>query len=162
MKSQILTFFEGEINGVKFNNEQIYYSTEYILDEIEEQFGEVYNDIFVNNLQYVIERYMNTIDYASYAKLENSMTTDIENTKSFEEIKFSEPYIQQLNDDLSQGLNSSFSIHKTYQDYLFRFKKWECEIRRCYFHIIRLTYISTTCHIIFIRKKIWTKKNPLF
>ena len=104
MKSQILTFFEGEINGVKFNNEQIYYSTEYILDEIEEQFGEVYNDVFVNNLQYVIERYMNTIDYPSYAKLENSMTTDIENAKSFEEIKFSEPYIQQLNDDLSQGL----------------------------------------------------------
>ena len=47
MKSQIFTFFEGEINGVKFNNEQIYYSTEYILDEIEEQFGEVYNDVFV-------------------------------------------------------------------------------------------------------------------
>lgn len=104
MKSQILTFFEGEINDVKFNDEQLYYSTEYILDTIEEQFGEVYNDIFVNNLQYVIERYMNTIDYASYAKLENSMTTDIENAKSFEEIKFSEPYIQQLNDDLSQEL----------------------------------------------------------
>ena len=32
------------------------------------------------------------------------MTTDIENANSFEEIKFSEPYIQQLNDDLSQGL----------------------------------------------------------
>lgn len=104
MKSQILTFFKGEINGVKFNNEQIYYSTEYILDEIEEQFGEIYNDDFVNSLQYVIERYMNTIDYPSYAKLENSMTTDIKNAKSFEEIKFSEPYIQQLNDDLSQGM----------------------------------------------------------
>ena len=104
MESQILTFFEGEINGVKFNNEQIYYSTEYILDEIEEQFGEIYNNTFVNNLQYVIERYMNTIDYPSYAKLENSMTTNILNAKSFEEIKFSEPYIQQLNYDLSQGL----------------------------------------------------------
>ena len=110
MKSQILTFFEGEINGVKFNNEQIYYSTEYILDEIEEQFGEVYNDIFVNNLQYVIERYMNTIDYPSYAKLENSMTTEIENAKSFEQIKFSEPYVQQLNDDLSQGLYTKWLL----------------------------------------------------
>lgn len=110
MKSQILTFFEGEINGVKFNNEQIYYSTEYILDEIEEQFGEVYNDVFVNNLQYVIERYINTIDYPSYAKLENSMTTDIENANSFEEIKFSEPYIQQLNDDLSTGLYTKWAF----------------------------------------------------
>lgn len=104
MKSQILTFFEGEINGVKFNNEQIYYSTEYILDEIEEQFGEVYNNIFVNNLQYIIERYMTTVDYPSYAKLESIMTSNIENANSFEEIKFTEPYIQQLNDDLSQGM----------------------------------------------------------
>ena len=104
MKSQILTFFEGEINGVKFNNEQIYYSTECILDKIEEQFGEVYNDVFVNNLQYVIERYMNSIDYPSYAKLESIMTSNIGNADSFEEIKFSEPYIQQLSDDLSKGL----------------------------------------------------------
>ena len=104
MESKILTFFEGEINGVKFNNEQIYYSTEYILDEIEEQFGEVYNDVFVNNLQYVIERYMNTIDYSSYAKLESIMTSNIENAETFEKIIFTEPYIQQLNDDLSQGL----------------------------------------------------------
>lgn len=110
MKSKILTKFEAEINGIKFNDEKIYYSTEYILDEIEEQFGEVYNDIFINNLQYVIERYMNTIDYPSYAKLENSITTDIENANSFEEIKFSEPYIQQLNDDLSQGFYTKWRL----------------------------------------------------
>ena len=83
MESKILTPFQGEINGIKFNDEKIYYSTEYILDTIEEQFGEVYNDTFVNNLQYVIERYMNTVDYPSYTELENSMTTDIENAKSF-------------------------------------------------------------------------------
>ena len=117
MKSQILTFFEGEINGVKFNNEQIYYSTECILDEIEEQFGEVYNDIFINNLQYIIERYMNTIDYPLYAKLENSMTTDIENANSFEEIKFSEPYIQQLNDDLSQGFYTKWAFSQFQQQF---------------------------------------------
>ena len=110
MESKILTPFQGEINEIKFNVEKIYYSTEYILDTIEDQFGEVYNDTFVNNLQYVIERYMNTVDYPSYAELENSMTSDIENAKSFEEIKFSEPYIQQLNDDLSQGLYTKWSF----------------------------------------------------
>ena len=104
MKSQILTFFEGEINSVKFNNEQIYYLTEYILDKIEEQFGEVYNDIFINDLKYVIERYINKMDYASYAELENLMTAYIEDAKTFEKIIFTEPYIQQLKDDLSQGL----------------------------------------------------------
>ena len=104
MKSQILTFFEGEINGVKFNNEQIYYSTEYILDEIEEQFGELYNDIFINDLKYIIERYINKMDYASYAELENLMTAYIEDAKTFEQIVFTEPYIQYLNEGLSTGL----------------------------------------------------------
>lgn len=117
MESKILTLFKGEINGIEFNDEQTYYSTEYILDTIEEQFGEVYNDVFVNNLQYVIERYMNTIDYPSYAKLENSMTTDIENANSFEEIKFLEPYIQQLNDDLSQGLYTKWAFSPFQQQF---------------------------------------------
>ena len=104
MKSQILTFFEGEINDVKFNDEQLYYSTEYILDKIEEQFGEVYNDDFVEELRNFINIYMNKMDYQSYAKLESIMTSNIENAKSFEQIIFTEPYIQYLNDGLSSGL----------------------------------------------------------
>lgn len=104
MKSQILTKFKAEINSVKFDDEKIYYSTEYILDTIEEQFGEVYNDIFINDLKYVIDRYINKMDYASYAKLENLMTAYIEDAKTFEKIVFTEPYIQYLNDGLSKGL----------------------------------------------------------
>ena len=104
MKSQILTFFEGEINGIKFNNEQIYYSTEYILDTIEEQFGEIYNQFFVEDLKYVIDNYINKMDYPSYAELENLMTAYIEDAKTFEQIIFTEPHIQYLNDGLSKGL----------------------------------------------------------
>lgn len=104
MKSQILTKFEAEINSVKFDDEKIYYSTEYILETIEDQFGEIYNDIFVNDLKYVIDRYINKMDYASYAKLENLMTAYIEDAKTFEQIIFTEPHIQYLNDGLSKGL----------------------------------------------------------
>lgn len=104
MKSQILTFFEGEINGVKFNDEQLYYSTEYILDTIEEQFGEIYNDDFVEELRNFIDIYMNNMDYPSYAKLESIMTSNIEDAETFEEIVFTEPYIQQLSDGLPKGI----------------------------------------------------------
>lgn len=104
MKSQILTMFVGEINGVKFNDEQLYYSTEYILDTIEEQFGEVYNDDFVKELRNFIDIYMNNMDYPSYAKLESIMTSNIEDAETFERIIFTEPYIQHLNDGLSTGL----------------------------------------------------------
>lgn len=104
MKSQILTMFVGEINGVKFNDEQLYYSTEYILDTIEEQFGDVYNDDFVKELRNFIDIYMNNMDYPSYAKLESIMTSNIEDAETFEKIIFTEPYIQHLNDGLSKGL----------------------------------------------------------
>ena len=104
MKSQILTFFEGKINDVKFNDEQLYYSTEYILDKIEEQFGEIYNDDFVEKLRNFIDTYMNNMDYPSYAKLESIMTSNIEDAETFEKIVFTEPYIQQLSDGLSKGI----------------------------------------------------------
>lgn len=104
MKSKILTTFEGEINGIKFDDEKIYYSTEYILDAIEEQFGEVYNDDFVKELRNFIDIYMNNMDYPSYAKLESIMTSNIEDAETFERIIFTEPYIQYLNDGLSKGL----------------------------------------------------------
>lgn len=104
MKSQILTKFEAEINSVKFDDEKIYRSTEYILETIEDEFGELYNDIFINDLKYVIERYINKMDYASYAELENLMTAYIEDAKTFEQIVFTEPYIQYLNEGLSTGL----------------------------------------------------------
>lgn len=110
MKSQILTFFEGEINGIKFNDEQIYYSTEYILDTIEEQFGEIYNDDFVEELKNFINIYRNKMDYPSYAKLESIMTSNIEDAETFEEIIFTEPYIQYLNDGLPEGLYTKWLL----------------------------------------------------
>lgn len=104
MESKILTPFQGEINGIKFNDEKIYYSTEYILDTIEDHFNEIYNDEFVEELRNFINIYMNNMDYPSYSKLENIMISNIEDAESFEKIVFTEPYIQHLNDGLSQGI----------------------------------------------------------
>lgn len=117
MKSQILTFFEGKINGVKFNDEQLYYSTEYILDTIEEQFDEVYNNDFVEELRNLINIYMNNIDYPSYAKLESIMTSNIEDAETFERIIFTEPYIQHLNDGLSTGLYTRWLLLQFQQQF---------------------------------------------
>lgn len=117
MKSQILTFFEAEINSVKFNDEQIYYSTEYILDTIEEQFDEIYNDDFVEELKNFINIYRNNMGYQSYAKLESIMTSNIENAKSFEQIIFTEPYIQYLNDGLSSGLYTKWLLLQFQQQF---------------------------------------------
>lgn len=117
MKSQILTKFEAEINGIKFDDEKIYYSTEYILDTIEEQFGEIYNNDFVEELKNFISIYMNNMDYPSYAKLENIMTSNIEDAKTFEKIVFTEPYIQHLNNGLSKGLYTKWLLLQFQQQF---------------------------------------------
>ena len=117
MKSQIVTMFVGEINGVKFNDEQLYYSTEYILDTIEEQFGEVYNDDFVKELRNFIDIYMNNMDYPSYAKLESIMTSNIKDAETFERIIFTEPYIQHLNDGLSTELYTKWLLLQFQQQF---------------------------------------------
>ena len=111
MKSQILTKFEAEINGIKFDDEKIYYSTEYILETIEDQFGEIYNQLFVEDLKYVIDNYINKMDYPSYAELENLMTSNIENAEAFEKIVFTEPYIQRLNDGLKDKTYTKWNIY---------------------------------------------------
>ena len=50
------------------------------------------------------------MDYASYAELENLMTAYIEDAKTFEQIVFTEPYIQYLNEGLSTGFYTKWAF----------------------------------------------------
>ena len=47
---KILQNFKGEIGGVIIENENIYYSMDYILENIENKFGKCYNHEFIKDL----------------------------------------------------------------------------------------------------------------
>lgn len=85
MERKILQRFLGEIRGVPIQNERIYYCMEYLLEQIEYQFGECYTDEFVRDLLASIER--------AYFKYDDFNFTDFENnlffqTRRLEELHF--------------------------------------------------------------------------
>ena len=45
METEILQHFKGTINGFEINEEGTYYATRYILECIEEKFGECYTEM---------------------------------------------------------------------------------------------------------------------
>lgn len=89
MENKIIQEFQGEINGVVFDDRNIYYASEFILEKIEEKFGEVYNKDFVNDLKNTIERMENKYEEFSYSVLENDFYEAIKEAKSFNKIEFS-------------------------------------------------------------------------
>lgn len=93
MKSEILQRFQGRINTIMFDDEMNYNSTGYILDNIEEKFGEIYTDEFIAELSYAIERVSIKCDDFALSDLENSLVNAIEDAEKFEDIKFEYPFI---------------------------------------------------------------------
>ena len=99
MQSEILQPFKGRINTVIIDTEAVYCSTNYILNTIENKFGEIYTDKFISELSYAIK----CEDFA-FSNLENSLTDNIETAEKFEDIKFEYPYIpSDLNKRLAAG-----------------------------------------------------------
>lgn len=104
MKSEILQRFQGRINTIMFDDEMNYNSTGYILDNIEEKFGEIYTDEFIAELSYAIERVSLKCDDFTLSDLENSLTNAIELADKFEDIYFDYYYIpKDLNERLAAG-----------------------------------------------------------
>ena len=103
MESQILQKFKARINSVEFDDYQLYATTEYVLEKINENFGEVYTDEFIKDLAAVIERYFFKVDRLTVSELEWNMSNDIENAENFKDLKFKDYYINEINDSIKNG-----------------------------------------------------------
>lgn len=103
MESQVIQKFKARINSVEFDNYQLYMTTEHILEEINEQFEEVYTDELIQDLAAVIERYFFKVDNLIVSELEWNMSNDIKNAKTFRAIEFTDYYINEINDRIKDG-----------------------------------------------------------
>ena len=103
MESQVIQKFKARINSIEFDDRQLYMTTEYILEEINDKFGEVYTDEFIQDLAAVIERYFFKVDGLTVSDLEWNMVNDIENAENFKEIEFTDYYINEINDRIKDG-----------------------------------------------------------
>ncbi len=88
MECSIIQKFKGEINGILIEDENNYCSTSWLLDQIEEKFGEIYNQDFVKDLSKTIETMYFKYDSFSYADLEHQFMNSINEAEKFNEIEF--------------------------------------------------------------------------
>ena len=88
MESKVIQQFLGEIDGIKFDKENVYYSSEHILSKIEEKFGSVYNKEFVEELRDTINTLNLKYDEFSFDTLENDFSNCIDEANEFKNIKF--------------------------------------------------------------------------
>ncbi len=108
MEAKIFSEFKGEINGIEFGDKNTYYSTKFVLDQIENKFGECYTKEFVAHLGGTIERMSEKYENDfTYADLENSFSKCIEEAEKFNEIEFnyfgSRWKIEHLNEEIKNN-----------------------------------------------------------
>lgn len=119
-KYKIKTNFEGYINDVKFDNENIYKIIYEVLEKINYDIDECYNDKFIEDLQACLKK-ASLNDKFSFTEAENILCKDIENEEinKFEDIQFSLPYVDStFNEKLKKG-EYSYNIYEC--DYC---RKW--------------------------------------
>lgn len=75
---------------IEFDDKGLFNSTLYILQTIEEKFGEVYNAEFVKDLKQAIETYTVKQEDFCAAYMERELVNAIEKAESFEDIQFDE------------------------------------------------------------------------
>ncbi|WP_197416957.1 hypothetical protein [Streptobacillus felis] len=119
MERNIISKFEAEINGVKFNDEELYNSVEFILEQIEDKFGEVYNNDFVAALESTINNMYLKYENFSYGELENEFYYCISEAKEFNNLEFkyygSDWKIETLNEGIIAGDYFEKDIEKVFK-----------------------------------------------
>ena len=86
MESQLIQKFKACINSIEFDDRQLYMTTEYVLEKINDKFGEVYTDEFIQDLAAIIKRYFFKVDGLTVSDLEWNMDNDIKNAENFNKL----------------------------------------------------------------------------
>ena len=86
MRAKIIQEFKGEINDVKFINEQVYRTSEYLIENIENKFGEVSKN-FVEDLKNTIEIAAYKYDTFDFKVCEESVINSLNEAKIAKELK---------------------------------------------------------------------------
>ncbi|QGX47389.1 hypothetical protein GPZ88_10200 (plasmid) [Streptococcus ruminicola] len=107
MESVIITKFEAKIGEVIFQQENLFYSVQYIVNAIEDKFGDCFQESFVEALRDEIETIYLKYDNFSWSVLENSFYLAIEEAPTFNAIVFNyngcDWKLEWLNEEIRTG-----------------------------------------------------------
>ncbi len=105
MKSEIISKFKGTIYGVEIDKESICYTVEFLLENIENRFGEKYLfQKFVEDLVEAIYRAYYKYDSFNFYEFENGINFDVKEFKKLE-FQYLEDYyyFEFLNKNIKKG-----------------------------------------------------------
>lgn len=107
MQTKIESKFKGHINSIEFDRQQIFETLTFILIKIENKFGEVYTDEFIETLRNEFDILNNIMSYEDIYNTNiilNEISTNINNATKFEELKLTKsPFFKYIEDNLSEG-----------------------------------------------------------
>lgn len=111
MKSRIKQEFKGYINDVPFDNQEIYYSTEYILNEIETTFDIEVPFTLVRDMKYMLQSAWDNLSNQTLGETEYDFIVCIEGALSINNLQLSSDYIcdellKKINDNLANWDNT--------------------------------------------------------
>lgn len=86
MESKIIQDFEGEINGIKFYDQYIFNTTEYLAEEIEKKFGEIDTEL-IKDLKEAAETLYEKYDIFSFDSFENETMENLGEANTLKEFK---------------------------------------------------------------------------
>lgn len=87
MKSNIIQEFKGYINNVPFDNHNLYYSVEYILNEIESTFDLDVPFTLVRDMKYALQSAFDDISETTQGEIETEIADCIHNASSIDDLE---------------------------------------------------------------------------
>lgn len=106
MKSEIVQEFKGYINNVPFDNQDLYYSTEYILNEIEATFDIEVPFTLVRDMKYVLQSAWDNLSMQTLGATEYDFIVCIQGALSINDLQLSSDYIC---DELLKKINNNLA-----------------------------------------------------
>lgn len=107
MQTTIESKFKGYINSIEFDKQQIFETLTFILIKIENKFGEIYTDEFIEALRNefdILNNIMSHEDIYNTSTILNEICININKATTFEELKLTKsPFFKYIEDNLSEG-----------------------------------------------------------
>lgn len=111
MRAKIIQEFKGEINDVKFTNEQVYRTSEYLIENIENKFGEVSKN-FVEDLKNTIKIAAYKYDTFDFKVFEESVINSLNEARIAKELKINYEGIDWKMELINKNLRENKYIFK--------------------------------------------------
>lgn len=107
MNGKVESEFKGYINTIKFDNQKVFSLIIFILIKIENKFGEVYTDEFIDDLQKefnILENILSNDPLFNTITIFNEIASNVNNASKFEQLYLTAcPFFESIGNRLKKG-----------------------------------------------------------